>query len=91
MISILTSPLLQLRKLEPVAGLTAAQILSLRTVYAWIKDGSCLDKNFETLLEAAVGLLNPDFTARVRAVAEDQGGDSKTGTLSRQKNLHDFH
>jgi hypothetical protein len=91
MISIITSPLSQLGKLEPVAGLSAAQIEALRAVYAWVREGLCLDEGFEAVLEAAVGLLNPNFTPRgSEGVAEDQGdsGDSMTGTSSRQGRIY---
>ncbi len=80
-VSIMTSPLSQLGKLEPVPGLSAAQVEALRALYASVKNELYQDEGFEAVLEKAVKLLNPSFTPRRNEeVAKDQDGNGHSIT-----------
>ena len=51
MVGIITSPLSQLGKLQPVPSLSAAQVEALRALHASVKNGLSRDKGFEVVLE----------------------------------------
>jgi hypothetical protein len=91
MVSIITSPVSQMWKLEPIPGLSAAQVEALRALYASVRDESNLGKGLEAVLEAAVELLNPIFTPRIKeetATDQDGNGDSTSGTSSGQRRIY---
>jgi hypothetical protein len=91
MVSIITSPLSQMWKPEPIPGLSAAQVEALRALYASVSDESNLDEDLEAALETAVKLLNLSFIPRIKEeTAADQNGnsDSTSGMSSGQRRIY---
>jgi hypothetical protein len=88
-VSIITSPLSQLWKLEPIPALSAAQVEALRALYALVKDESNLDEGLVAVLEAAIKLLNPTFTSNsTKDASEDQNDNGDGGTSKGRRRIY---
>lgn len=72
MAAIITSPLAQLHFTDPVPELTAAQVESLRTLYAVLNSTTRTDEELKIALEAAVKQLNSSFEPKVEEPEETQ-------------------
>jgi hypothetical protein len=85
MVKVLTSPLQQKFKLEPLPGLSAAQVEGMRALYAVLSDESNPGEDLEAVLEAAVELLDPSATpsAEEATVVDQRGFDDTTSGTSR--------
>ncbi|RDL39910.1 uncharacterized protein BP5553_04250 [Venustampulla echinocandica] len=82
-ISIMTNPLSQISKLDPVSGLASDQVQALRALYAMVKNKTNLDGKLETAVKTTVKLLNPNFNYNMNEkVVEDQKDDNELTTDS---------
>ncbi|KAF4629934.1 hypothetical protein G7Y89_g8209 [Cudoniella acicularis] len=78
--AIITSPLSQREKLNPVPELSAVQIEALRALYAMIENVSRTEAGLEATLKTAVKLLSLNYTPKPKDEV-DGNGFTVSGTL----------
>ncbi|OBT69518.1 hypothetical protein VE03_01025 [Pseudogymnoascus sp. 23342-1-I1] len=79
-ISVITSPLSQIARPQPVPGLSAKAIEAIRSLYSLIKSGQFSDQELEASVMAAVKEMRQGVIKEPQDGKQEQGsGDSSVG------------